>query len=168
MRKSILLKQQKVKELKERLLAAQTVVAFDDNGLTVQQSTDLRVKLHEEGCQMQIYKNNIARRAFIDAGFDELAEDYLGKKVLVFSNDDVVAPARIVYDFSKKNRKVVLQSGIIEGKAADKEQILELATLPSYETILTQIAAGLLMPVKELAVGLNMLAEQREQQEQEV
>ena len=37
--------------------------------------------------------------------------------------------------------------------------MIELATLPSYETLLTQLAAGLLMPVRELAIGLNMLVE---------
>lgn len=165
MKKTTLLKKQKVEELKERILAAQTVVSFDDAGLTVKDSTTLRVQLHEEDCQMQVYKNNIARRALIAAGFYDLAETMNGKKVLVFSNSDVVAPARIVYEFSKKNKKVKPQAGIIEGRSATTEEILELATLPSYETLLTQIAAGLLSPVRELAVGLNMLAEEREQQE---
>lgn len=165
MRKTTLIKQQKVEELKSRILAAQTVVSFDDIGLTVKDSTDLRVQLHEEDCEMQVYKNNIARRALMAAGFDEVAETMVGKKVLVFGKSDVVAPARIVYEFSKKNKKIKPQAGIIEGKSATVEQILELATLPSYETLLTQIAAGLLSPVKELAIGLNMLAEEKEQLE---
>ena len=112
---------------------------------------------------MQFYKNNITRRALIDAGYEKLAEKIVDRKVLAFSNDDVVAPARIIYNFAKTNKRVVLQAGIIEGKAASESDILALATLPSYETLLTQIAAGLLMPLKELAIGLNMLAEQKEQ-----
>ena len=39
---------------------------------------------------------------------------------------------------------------------------MELANLPSRETLLTQLAAGLLMPVREIAIGLNMIVDQRE------
>ncbi len=163
MRKSVLLKKEQVAELKERLLAAKTVVIFDELGLTVDESTKLRVELNQANCQMQFYKNNITRRALIDAGYEKLAEKIVDRKVLAFSNDDVVAPARIIYNFAKTNKRVVLQAGIIEGKAASESDVLALATLPSYETLLTQIAAGLLMPLKELAIGLNMLAEQKEQ-----
>lgn len=165
MRKSILLKKQKVAELKERILAAQTVVLFDELGLTVEESTDLRIKLNEENCQMQFYKNNITRRALIEAGYEDLADQIVERKVIAFSNDDVVAPARIIYNFAKTNKKIKLQAGIIEGKTATFDDMLALAMLPSYETLLTQLAAGLLMPLKELAIGLNMLTEEFEQKE---
>lgn len=162
MRKSVLLKKQKVAELKERILAAKTVVLFDELGLTVEQSTNLRVQLNEENCQMQFYKNNITRRALIEAGYEDLALEIVDRKVIAFSNEDVVAPARIIHNFAKTNKKIQLQAGIIEGKSATRDEIIALATLPSYETLLTQIAAGLLMPLKELAIGLNMLAEEKE------
>lgn len=165
MRKSILLKKQKVSELKERILAAQTVVLFDELGLSVEESTNLRVQLNEENCQMQFYKNNITRRALIEAGYEDLADVIVDRKVIAFSNLDVVAPARIIYNFAKTNKRVQLQAGIVEGKTATLDDIIALATLPSYETLLTQLAAGLLMPLKELAVGLNMLKEELEQKE---
>lgn len=165
MRKSVLLKQKQVEELKQRILDAKTVVAFNDLGLTVKETTSLRVLLNEENCQMKIYKNNIVRRALIALGHDELVDEIIDKKVLVFSNDDVVAPARIAHGFARSSKKIELRVGVIEGRAASREELLELATLPSIEIILTQIAAGLLMPIKHLAVGLNMLVEAREQEE---
>ncbi len=164
MRKSIVKKQSQVEQLKTRILDAKTVVTFDDLGMTVKESTDLRVLLHNEGCSMTIYKNNIARRAFALAGFEELTDAMVGKKVMVFSDEDVVAPARVVFDFGRKTKKVKLQVGVIEGKAALNEDILALATLPSQETLLTQLAAGLFMPLRELAIGLNMIAELQEQE----
>ena len=39
---------------------------------------------------------------------------------------------------------------------------MDLANLPSRETLLTQLAAGLLMPVREIAIGLNMISEQKD------
>ncbi len=158
MRKSVLLKQKKVEELAARLAKAKTVVAFDDLGLSVKEVTNLRVQLYNHGCQMTIYKNNITRRAVEALGHDSLKDAFVGKKVLVFSDDDVVAPAKILYNFAKTNKKLKLKVGIIEGKAASEQDVLELATLPSYETLLTQLAAGLYMPLRELAIGLNMIA----------
>lgn len=161
-RKAIKRKASAVEALKEKILEAKTIVAFDDGGMTVKQSTDLRVKLHEQGCEMTIYKNNIARRALILAGYEETALEFTGKKVMVFSYEDVIAPAKIVYEFAKTNRRVKVKAGVIEGKEATYDEIIALATLPSYETLLTQLAAGLLMPIRELAIGLNMIATEQE------
>jgi large subunit ribosomal protein L10 len=36
----------------------------------------------------------------------------------------------------------------------------ELATLPSRETMLTMLAVGMLTPIRELAIGLNMISEE--------
>lgn len=162
MRKSVVKKMSQVEQLVERIQSAKTIVSFDDLGMTVKESTNLRVLLYNENCDMAVYKNNISRRALEKAGFDELVSEFVGKKVLVFGDDDVVAPARIVYDFARKTKKLKLQVGVIEGKAATQEEVLALATLPSYETLLTQLAAGLFMPLKELAIGLNMIMEQQQ------
>ncbi|MFA5719924.1 MAG: 50S ribosomal protein L10 [Acholeplasmataceae bacterium] len=152
-------KQLLVDELAAKIQQAKTIIAFDDLGLTVKESTDLRVELHKENCSMAVYKNNITRRAMEQSGYGEINETMVGKKVLIFSNDDVVAPARIIYQYGRNNKKVAIQSGVIEGKVASLQQVVELATLPSYETLLTQLAAGLLMPLREVAIGLNMLTE---------
>lgn len=156
-------KQRQVEELQAIIGEAKTIVAFDDMGLNVKESTELRVLLHNEGCYMGVYKNNIARRAMSAHGYDGIVSELVGKKVLVFSNEDAVAPARIVYNYGKTNKKVVVKAGVIEGKVASLEEVVQLATLPSYETLLTQLAAGMLMPLRELAIGLNMIAEQQEQ-----
>src|SRR5690606_42128362 len=105
------------------------------------------------------YKNNITRRAALQAGFGELSETLVGPLAVAISYDDVVAPAKSVADFAKKNKTVVIRSGVIEGKVVGNVELNQLANLPSSDTLLTQLAAGLLMPVKELAVGLNMLTE---------
>lgn len=161
-RKAVVKKVSKVEALKEQIEKAVTIIAFDDEGLTVKESTDLRVKLHQEGCEMTVYKNNIAKRALKLAGYNNVSEEFVGKKVMVFSYNDVIAPAKVVYEFARTNKKVKLKVGVIEGKEANYDQVIELATLPSYETLLTQLAAGLLMPIRELAIGLNMIAEEQE------
>jgi large subunit ribosomal protein L10 len=153
-------KAEAVRELSEKLGRAATVVAFDYPGLTVDQFTKLRSQLREAGCEVTVYKNNISRRASIAAGYDALADNLVGAKALAISFDDVVAPAKIVYDFAKENKVVQIHAGIVEGKVVGQAEIGALATLPSRETLLTMLAVGMLTPVRELAIGLNMISEE--------
>ncbi|HAX02210.1 MAG: 50S ribosomal protein L10 [Tenericutes bacterium GWC2_34_14] len=155
-------KAESVRELTEKLGRATTVVAFDYPGLTVEAFTKLRNQLREAGCDVTVYKNNISRRASIAAGYDELAHTLVGAKALAISYSDVVAPAKIVFDFAKENKVVTIGSGIVEGKVVGVDAINALATLPSRETLLTMLAVGMLTPLRELAVGLNMISNPQE------
>ena len=76
-----------------------TIVAFDYIGLTVEQFTALRRQLREAGCEVQVIKNNISRRASEAAGYKELAE-YLEVK-----EDSVYAWLKGYYDFGAKKQK---------------------------------------------------------------
>lgn len=158
-------KKSQVELLVGRIQEAKTIVAFDYPGLLVKDFTELRIELRKNGCDAQVYKNNIARRAVTEAGHPEMAEFFVGAKAIAFSNDDAIAPARVIYEFAKKFKKVSMSTGIIEGKTASLEDLNALATLPSLETLLTQLAAGLLMPLRELAIGLNMIANPEVSQE---
>ncbi|MDY0346113.1 MAG: 50S ribosomal protein L10 [Acholeplasma sp.] len=155
-------KKSQVDLLVGRIQEAKTIVAFDYPGLSVKDFTELRIELRKNGCDAQVYKNNIARRAVTEAGHPEMAEFFVGAKAIAFSTEDVIAPARVLYEFAKKFKTVSMQTGIIEGKTATVADLNALATLPSYETLLTQLAAGMLMPVRELAIGLNMIANPEE------
>lgn len=159
-KESIKRKAEQVEVLAEKLGRAKTVVAFDYPGLTVEAFTKLRHDLREANCEVAIYKNNISRRASIAAGYDAFAETLMGAKAIAMSFEDVVSPAKVVYEFAKENKAVAIRSGVVEGKVASLDVINELATLPSYETMLTMLAVGLLTPVRELTVGLHMISEE--------
>lgn len=155
-------KAESVRELTEKLGRATTVVAFDYPGLTVEAFTKLRNQLREADCEVTVYKNNISRRASIAAGFGDLADTLVGPKALALSYSDVVAPAKIVFDFAKENKVVQMSSGIVEGRVVGIDTLNELATLPSRETLLTMLAVGMLTPVRELALGLHMISNPEE------
>lgn len=159
MKDSVIKKQQEVEQLAQKFSEAKTIIAFDYPGLTVDEFTKLRTLLRESGSEVKVYKNNISRRASEIAGIGELAIDLVGAKAIVMGFNDVVAPAKIVHEFAKVNKVIKIQAGVIEGKVVNADQIRDLATLPSREVLLTMLAAGMLTPVREIAIGLNMLVE---------
>lgn len=168
MKEQLLKKQHEVEALTEVFKNAKTIVAFDYPGLTVAQTTKLRRALLKADCEMKVYKNNITRRAAEACGLSELTDKIVGPLALVSSSVDVVNPAKVVVEFFKelkikgKGYKDVIKVGVIEGKVVGVNKIEELATLPSRETMLTMLAAGLLAPVRDITIGLNMLVEEKQ------
>ena len=159
--KDILVKKQEaVDTLAEKMQTAVSVVAFDYPGLTVADFTELRIQLKKAGCDAKVYKNNIARRAALKAGFNEFSEIFTGPKAVAISFTDAVAPAKILNDFAKAHPQVVLNASVVEGGFLNEADTKILANIPSREVLLTQLAVGLLQPIRELAVGLNMISEQ--------
>ena len=51
-------------------------------------------------------------------------------------------------------------SGIYENKVVDANSLIEISKLPSYEEALMMLGGSLLNPLKNLALGLNMLIEE--------
>ena len=105
---------------------------------------------------MKVIKNNITKRAAVVAGFSELGDSLFGPNAVAFSKDDSVAPAKVVYEFSKTNKKLELKVGVVDGAYMNNAQINTIATIPSREVLLTMFAAGIMMPIKEVAIALDL------------
>ena len=155
-------KEAAVDEAVARIADSKVVIAFDYQGLTVEKFETLRKSVREAGGEIVVLKNNISRRAAVSSGHQAFADQLTGPKAIVFAQNEIVAPAKAVYEFSKSNDIVKIAGGIVEGADVDGAKIAELATLPSYETLLTQLAAGMLGTVSQLAVGLQQIIEQME------
>ena len=157
-------KAQSVIEVAEKMKATPAFIAFKYQGLTVEQFQTLRRNLLKDGCHISVIKNNISRRASTELGYTEFADALKGAVAIAFSGDDVVAPAKGLFEFAKDNDKVVVEKGVIDGEIYDFDKLQKLATLPSRETLLTQLAAGMLGTLTQLSIGLNMVAEKQEEQ----
>jgi large subunit ribosomal protein L10 len=163
--KAIARKIELVEALKTRMQESNSVVLVDYSGLTVAEITDLRVELSKNECEFAVIKNNIIKRAASDAGYGELAEGLVGPNAVAFSNGDSVSAAKILYDFSKDHKALELKVGVVDDVVYNYDKLLEIAQLPSREQLLTMFAGGLLQPIKELAIALDLHAKNLEEQE---
>ncbi|WP_301107675.1 50S ribosomal protein L10 [Sporosarcina sp.] len=157
-------KQAVVTEIADKLKEAASVVVVDYRGLTVSQVTELRKQLRDAGVEFKVYKNSMARRAAEAAGLEGLNEHLTGPNAIAFSNEDVVAPAKILNDFAKKNEKLEIKAGVIEGTVASEADVKALATLPSREGLLSMLLSVLQAPVRNFALATKAVAEQKEEQ----
>lgn len=160
-------KKQTVQEIAERLKESQTTIVVDYRGLDVAEVTELRKNLREAGVEYKVYKNTLARRAIQDTDLKELEETLVGPTAIAFSKDDVVAPAKILHEFSKDHEALEIKGGAIEGEIATLDQIKELATLPDYEGLISMLLSVLQGPMRNLAYATKAVADQKEEGEEE-
>jgi large subunit ribosomal protein L10 len=144
-----------VADITARLKASSTAVLADYRGMTVGQMRDLRSKLRDGGIDMVVVKNTLARRAASAAGYEPLSAELVGPIAMLFAADDVSAPARILNDYIRTNRKMVIKAGLLEGQVIKAEAVTELADLPSREVLLSRLLGAMQAPLGNLASVLQ-------------
>ena len=147
----------------EKFESAASVVIVDYRGLTVEEVTNLRKQLRDAGVEMKVIKNSILSRAAKKVGLDGLDEVFTGPTAVAFSNDDVVAPAKIIDEFAKDAKTLEIKGGVIEGKVSSVEQITALAKLPNREGLLSMLLSVLQAPVRNVAYAVKAVAEKNEE-----
>ncbi|MBY0368200.1 MAG: 50S ribosomal protein L10 [Roseateles sp.] len=139
---------------------SQTLALAEYRGLTVEALNKLRVEARAKGVYLHVLKNTLARRAVAGTPFEAAAESMVGPLIYGFS-EDAVAAAKVIADFAKTNDKLVIKGGAYGGKALDVNGVKALASVPSKEVLLSQIAGLLKSPVQRTAAVLAALAQQR-------
>ncbi|WP_242321221.1 50S ribosomal protein L10 [Bacillus cereus group sp. BfR-BA-01312] len=164
MSKVIETKQQVVTEIADKLRASKSTIVVEYRGLTVSEATELRKQLREAGVEFKVYKNSLTRRAAESAEMAELNEFLTGPNAIAFSNEDVVAPAKVLNDFAKDHEALEIKAGVIEGKLVTLDEVKAIATLPSREGLLSMLLSVLQAPIRNLALATKAVADQKEEQ----
>ena len=157
-------KKQIVQEIADKFKASKSTIVVDYRGLNVAEVTELRKQLRDAGIDFKVYKNTLTRLAAESAEIAELNSVLTGPNAIAFSNEDVVAPAKILNDFAKKHEALEIKAGVIEGNVATVEEVKALAELPSREGLLSMLLSVLQAPIRNLALATKAVAEQKEEQ----
>ena len=137
------LKKPVVDEISANLEGAAGVVLVDYCGLTVEQDTQLRKELREEGIVYKVYKNTMMNFAFKGTEFEPLAQHLEGPNAIAISKDDATAPARIVAKFAKKAQTLEIKAGVVEGNYYDAKGMTAIANVPSREELLGKLLGSI-------------------------
>jgi large subunit ribosomal protein L10 len=140
-------KQQKAeitRELGDSLSRSQAGVVTSYQGLPTPELVNLRHKLKEYGVEFKVVKNTLARRAVADTGKEFLAPYLDGAIAVAIGYDDVTAPARAVTEYiNAANIAMTVQGGFLTDRWLSVDEVDKLATLPSHDTLIGMVMAGL-------------------------
>ena len=119
----------------------------------MEQITELRSKLRKAQVEYRVVKNTLARKAAEGTGLEPLKDHFIGPVGIALGYDDVVAPAKVLYDFNKTHAKLELRIAVLDGKLLKQADIKALASLPSLNALRGKIV-GLLQAPASRIVGV--------------
>lgn len=149
-----------VADVSTQVARSQTLALAEYRGLTVESLNKLRVEARARGVYLHVVKNTLARRAVAGTPFEAASGAMVGPLIYGFS-EDAVAAAKVIADFAKGNDKLVIKGGVYAGKALDVDGVKALASIPSREVLIAQVAGLLKSPIQRLAGVLAALAEKK-------
>ena len=151
------------KEIVEELtgkLKSKAGVFVNYSGITVNEDTEMRVRMRTANVDYTVIKNTLMRFAIKNVGFEALDPILNGTTSLAVSNEDQIAPARIIKEYADKFANYfVIKGGFMDGKILSVDEVNALAAIPALPILQAQVLGTMLAPITSLAVVLKAIAE---------
>lgn len=151
-------KTQAVAELHEKFSRARVAFLAECTGLEGSEVTELRRQLRGAGAELKVVKNTLAVLASEGTSLSVAKDHFRGPLSVAIGYDDPALPAKILRDFiakGKRDKKMRITVGVVEGSLLDAARVKAIADLPSRNALLSMLLAGLQGPLAGLAGTMN-------------
>ena len=139
-----------VDELSATLTDAPLSIVAGYTGLTVSDMQELRRQMRETGAVFRVVKNSLAILAARQSNAEHLEPFFHGQTAFAFSSEDVIGTARALRTFAAANPKMEIRGGVAEGRALDRERILQIASLFGVDQLRSELVWSIESPISGL------------------
>jgi large subunit ribosomal protein L10 len=151
-------KDQQIQELTEEIKGANVLYLADSAELDALNTSKLRRAMFENGIRMRVVKNTLLQKAMErieDRDYTGLIGTLKGQTSIFFAEKGN-APAKVIRDFRRKNKRPVLKGAWIdEAVFIGDDQLALLADLKGREELIGEIIALLQSPIKNVIGALQ-------------
>jgi len=144
-----------VAELNQIAKDSVAAIAADYRGLTVSELDQLRVEARKTGVVVRVSRNTLARRAVQDTNFSCIEPALKGPIVLLFSQEDPGACARLLKDYVKDHSAMDVVALVVDGALLPSEQLGAVASLPTYDQAIGQLMSVMIAPITKAVQTTN-------------
>ena len=147
-----------VAELAEKFGRARLAILTECVGLSVNQVTELRRQLRGAKAEYRVVKNTLAARAAEGTTLVGLKGEFKGPLGVVIGYDDPVLPTKVLRDFigaEKRDEKIRITVGVLEGKILQPAALAEVAKLPKKEVLIAMLLSAMQGPIRGVVYTLN-------------
>ena len=148
-------KETKVTEAESHLKSAQAVVFMAYNGLGVKDSEELRSQLFAAGVRMRVIPKRLLNLAAKRLEIELQCVGQEGQIAFLWSDTDVIAPAKILRKFAKTHDSVKLVEGIMEGRVLNTAEVEALAELPGLDELRAKLVGTIANPMRGFVMVLS-------------
>jgi large subunit ribosomal protein L10 len=125
------------------------------HGISSSKMDSLRKDLKRKKADVLVSKTSIARIAFKNSKYENLANRLNGQLALVLSDSDASEISKVLVKFAKDCEGFIVEGGLLNGVELSSSQVHTLSDLPSREVLLAKFAGTLQAPVTRFAAALN-------------
>ncbi len=143
-----------VENLHEEFNSNSIILVAHYSGLNVAQINDLRSNAKEQDVVVRVVKNSLAKIAIEETDFSDLKSELIGPSLLIFASD-IVSAAKIMVDFAKKNKELVIKAGSYNKSNIDKEEIINISKMPTLDEIRAKLISLINSPATKIACVLK-------------
>ena len=147
-----------VQKLKDELKDSSSLIVAHYDGLSVIETDKLRKEMRENGAKFKVTKNRLTKIALADTPYESIADLFVGPTAIAFTGTrpdgtpgDPVTIAKTLADFSKKNEKLVIKGGMLDGGLLSTDEIVALSKIAPREELLSRLAGGIAAPMQQFA-----------------
>jgi large subunit ribosomal protein L10 len=143
-------KREAVAALREQIAASRTMIVSDYRGLTVREIQEIRRALRKQDVTYRVIKNRLMKIAAADTVGSAIDALLTGPTAIAFGQDEG-ATAKAVMDTMRPYKQVKITGALLGDRAIDADGVSRLASLPSREVLLAQIAGAFAAPMATTA-----------------
>jgi large subunit ribosomal protein L10 len=151
-------KTQIITDLAERLATNKNFYLADTSELPSDKTSSLRRKCFDQNIKLIVVKNTLLQKAMErtnDAEFKALYVALKGSTSIMFC-ESAAAPAKLIKEFRKTNKKPVLKGAFVEQSVyVGDDQLDVLAAIKSKNELIGDIIGMLQSPIRNIISGLT-------------
>lgn len=144
-------KKQVVEELREKFGRSRGIVLTDYKGMTVAELSELRNALRGSAIEYHVVKNTLARIASEGTPMAPAGGGFKGPVGIAIGYREAPVTVKSILEFAKKNQKLKVTGGVIEGGYYGAKDLQAVAELPPREVLLSMLAGTMQAPLGKLA-----------------
>ena len=148
-------KKQVVADLAAKIQSASAGVLVKYEGIKVADDTELRAALRKAGVEYTVMKNTLTGRACDIAGYGDMKQYLSGMTAIAISQDDPIAPAKIMKQYADKLNGFEIKAGFVDGGVIDLAGVEALAATPSKEVLIAKMMGSLMSSLYSFAYVLQ-------------
>ena len=148
-------KKQVVESLAAKIQSAKAGVLVKYEGIKVAQDTELRNALRKAGVEYTVMKNTLTGKACDIAGYGDMKQYLNGMTAIAISQDDPIAPAKIMKEYADKIDCFEIKAGFVDGGILDQAGVESLAATPSKEVLIAKMMGSLMSSLYGFAYVLQ-------------
>ncbi len=123
--------------------------------MTVVELSELRRLLSSGNFEYKVVKNTLAKIASLHTPVSVAKDFFKGPVGLAISYDDPALTVKRILEYSKKNEKLKVNGGVIEGRFCVSDDLRAVAEIPPRNVLLSMLAGGFKSPLNKLAGALS-------------